>query len=263
MNKKKKLMALLISIAITLQTTGCGINILAKKDDNITTSISDVNTTKEVIEDQTVIETTTEELITEPAYYEDNKMIYTTDSVNLRKEDNTDSEIITVIDAFTPIKQIRTNGKWNYVIYNDNEGYVSSEYVEKLTDTYVEVDISDQKLKLYNDEELLKTCDVVTGKKGVHDTRYGCNPIYKHYHDEKGIPLRGNDPGDKYTVYVYYWMAFDGGQGIHDADNWRHGNYGGNIYKTNGSHGCVSVCYSDAEFIYDNTNKGDYVLVHE
>ena len=262
MKKKKKLMILSLCLVMVLQATGCELNTLAKKDDSITTT-----TTSTLIPDKqeelTTLEITTQEITTEPIYYEDNNMIYTTDYLNLRESDNTDSEIITVIDQFNVLKRNKTNGIWDYVSYNDKEGYVSSKYVKELTDTFIEVDISDQNLCLYKDDKLIKKCDVVTGTKNVHDTRYGCNPIYKHYYNSKGIALIGNDPGDKYTVYVYYWMAFDGGEGIHDADNWRYGNYGGNIYITNGSHGCVSVSYSDAEFIYENTDKGDYVLVHE
>ena len=46
--------------------------------------------------------------------------------------------------------------------------------------------------------------------------------MYTHLCEDKakssGIPLRSNDPNDPYTVCVYYWMAFDDGQGTHDAE---------------------------------------------
>ena len=42
--------------------------------------------------------------------------------------------------------------------------------------------------------------------------------------------------GEGYTQPVTYWMPFNGNVGIHDADTWR-SEYGGEIYKTSGSHG--------------------------
>ena len=45
-------------------------------------------------------------------------------------------------------------------------------------------------------------------------------------------------------------MPFNGGIGLHDA-SWR-SSFGGSIYKTNGSHGCVNMPYSVAEAIYNN-----------
>lgn len=256
---KKKTTALILSLIMTLELSSCVKEITNETKEAIPTTTSVATTYEETTEQTTIKE--------EVLYKDKDDLVYATTDLNLRKEDNKKSDVVTVIDEYNKIRRIKTNGKWDYVKYKDNYGYVSSKYTKKLTSTFVEVDLSSQKLKLYKDESKIFTCDVVTGLKGVHDTRHGCNPIYSRAHENKntsrGIELRGRDPGDQYSVYVYYWMAFDGGQGIHDADNWRYGNYGGDIYKTSGSHGCVSVCYSDAEYIYEHTKKGDYVLVHE
>ena len=45
--------------------------------------------------------------------------------------------------------------------------------------------------------------------------------------------------GPGYHTPVSYWMAFNGGIGIHDSV-WR-GAYGGDIYKYDGSHGCINT----------------------
>lgn len=37
-----------------------------------------------------------------------------------------------------------------------------------------------------------------------------------------------------------YFMPFAYNVGIHDA-SWRNGKFGGNIYKTSGSHGCINT----------------------
>ena len=58
--------------------------------------------------------------------------------------------------------------------------------------------------------------------------------------------LRG--PG--YASPVSYWMPFNGGVGLHDA-TWR-GSFGGTIYKTNGSHGCVNIPLKAAKVVYEN-----------
>jgi lipoprotein-anchoring transpeptidase ErfK/SrfK len=65
-----------------------------------------------------------------------------------------------------------------------------------------------------------------------------------------------------YSSDVTYWMPFNGNVGLHDADGWRHGKYGGSIYKTNGSHGCVNLPYSAAETIYATMEIGSPVIVY-
>ena len=47
------------------------------------------------------------------------------------------------------------------------------------------------------------------------------------------------------------------GAGLHDA-SWR-SSFGGSIYKTNGSHGCVNMPYSVAKAIYENIE--DYTTI--
>ena len=47
---------------------------------------------------------------------------------------------------------------------------------------------------------------------------------------------------------------------MHDA-NWR-SSFGGNIYKTNGSHGCINLPPSIAKQIYENIEKGTAVICY-
>ena len=68
--------------------------------------------------------------------------------------------------------------------------------------------------------------------------------------------LRGED----YATPVKYWMPFAGDVGMHDA-SWRK-SFGGNIYKTNGSHGCINLPTSVAKTIYNTIEKGWPVLVY-
>ena len=45
-------------------------------------------------------------------------------------------------------------------------------------------------------------------------------------------------------------MPFAYNVGFHDA-SWRHGRFGGNIYKTSGSHGCINMPEDKAAKLYE------------
>jgi hypothetical protein len=55
-------------------------------------------------------------------------------------------------------------------------------------------------------------------------------------------------------------MPFNGNIGLHDS-TWR-STYGKNIYKTNGSHGCINLPPSAAAVIYENIEKGMPVICY-
>ena len=60
------------------------------------------------------------------------------------------------------------------------------------------------------------------------------------------------------TTTVQYWMPFVYGQGLHDA-SWQ-SSFGGDAYKTRGSHGCVNLPPDEASIIY-NTIEGGYPII--
>ncbi len=66
--------------------------------------------------------------------------------------------------------------------------------------------------------------------------------------------------GQGYRTPVSYWMPFNNNIGMHDA-GWRK-SFGGNIYKTNGSHGCINLPYSIAEEIYGYIEQGTPVICY-
>ena len=108
---------------------------------------------------------------------------------------------------------------------------------------------------LQKNNELVLASPCVTGMNNKHDTRIGYFSIkYK----QTNTYLTG--PG--YRSYVNYWMPFDGGIGLHDADGWRK-NYGGEIYLKNGSHGCVNTPGVAVKEIFNTVSKGTRVLVHK
>ena len=120
--------------------------------------------------------------------------------------------------------------------------------------TYVEIDLSNQKLYYYVDGQLTLTSDIVSGALwGGRRTPPG---LYKVNYKAKNVVLRGPD----YAAPVRYWMPFNGGIGMHDA-NWR-SSFGGGIYKSGGSHGCINMPSSSEKALYDIINKDCPVICY-
>lgn len=125
--------------------------------------------------------------------------------------------------------------------------------------SYVELDISRQKVWLYIDGECILETDCVTGSvAGGYSTPTG---IYYLTYKDRGATLRGyNSDGSRYASYVEYWMPFNGGIGFHDA-SWR-SSFGGEIYKTNGSHGCVNMPKNAAEILFNYIDTSMPIFVY-
>ncbi len=121
-------------------------------------------------------------------------------------------------------------------------------------DTYVEINLTAQHLLLYVEGELILESDFVSGNSARgFDTPAG---IYGITYKERNATLAGQG----YRTPVSYWMPFNNNIGMHDA-GWRK-SFGGNIYKTNGSHGCINLPYSVAEEIYGYIEKGTPVICY-
>ncbi|MDO5701920.1 MAG: peptidoglycan binding domain-containing protein [Lachnospiraceae bacterium] len=126
-----------------------------------------------------------------------------------------------------------------------------------LTGTYVEVSIADQMLWCYKDYELVMETDVVTGLPvPSRETHRGIYAV-----DAKKSPATlGSLDVQGYASPVSWWCPFNGGQGLHDAP-WR-SEFGGGIYQSNGSHGCVNIPVDCMEVIYDTVVTGTAVVVY-
>lgn len=118
--------------------------------------------------------------------------------------------------------------------------------------SYVEINLTAQHLFLYVDGALIVESDFVSGNVSRgYDTPTGAFPVtYK----ERNAMLNGE-------THVSYWMPFAGNVGMHDA-TWRRA-FGGNIYQTNGSHGCINLPYDAAKTIYEHITAGFPVLVYK
>ncbi len=125
----------------------------------------------------------------------------------------------------------------------------------EIRNTYIEINITTQHLWFYKDGKLITQGSIVTGNPNRNNaTVIGA---YMLNYKQKKATLSG--PG--YEANVTYWMPFFGNIGLHDAP-WRH-SFGGEIYKRNGTHGCVNLPLYLAKTIYENIEEGTPVIVYE
>ena len=127
-------------------------------------------------------------------------------------------------------------------------------YEDQVGNSYIEIDWAAQHLYVFVGGALLLESDLVSGKvSDGHTTPAG---IYAIKYKTTDVVLRGED----YEAPVKYWMPFNGGIGLHDA-NWR-SKFGGTIYERNGSHGCINMPTKKAETLYGLAYKGMPVVCH-
>lgn len=120
--------------------------------------------------------------------------------------------------------------------------------------TYVEVSLTDQYLWLYKDGKCILESYFVSGNPNRgHATPKG---IYGLTYKTRDAMLSGQG----YDSKVKYWMPFNRNVGLHDAP-WRK-TFGGQIYKSNGSHGCINLPPANAAKIYENVDKNTPVIVY-
>jgi len=127
---------------------------------------------------------------------------------------------------------------------------------------YIEISIQNQRMWCYKDGEVIVDTPVVTGNtsKGW-DTPSG--GIWTIFWRISPYTLKGEVQADgkpEYEAPVTYWLPFNGGVGIHDLPS--RTEFGGEIYKTGGSHGCVNTPYDAVEKIYNTVKVGTPVVVY-
>jgi len=125
----------------------------------------------------------------------------------------------------------------------------------EIGETYVEINITRQHMWFYKDGRLIAQGPVVTGNPNRGNATV--TGAYMLNYKQEGAVLSG--PG--YEAGVQYWMPFYGNIGIHDA-KWRQA-FGGEIYKKNGTHGCVNAPYYLAKTIYNYIESGIPIICYQ
>lgn len=120
-----------------------------------------------------------------------------------------------------------------------------------LGDTFVEIDMTKQHFWMHKNGKIVLESDIVTGLPSDPNKKTPGGTYYIYFM-QRNRTLRGEIQADgkpEYETPVAYWMAFNGGIGLHDA-TWQ-SKFGGNVYFTKGSHGCVNLPLDIAAALYD------------
>ena len=142
----------------------------------------------------------------------------------------------------------------NYSVEDSNENEAKNSItvnVKKKKNPHIVVSIAKQTLTYYEYDKVVLSSSIVTGKDSKTPTGN-----FKVLNKATNIILKGKD----YESFVNYWIAFKGASfGFHDA-SWR-SNFGGKIYKTAGSHGCVNMPYNKVKQLYNIVAIGTPVYI--
>ena len=120
--------------------------------------------------------------------------------------------------------------------------------INDIGDSYFEISLDEQHIWLYIDNQLIADTDIVTGllntkyetPKGLYYVR-SLNRKYNMNYD------------DGSAVCDYFILITPNGIGIHDSKKRQH--FGGDIYKTNGSHGCINTPPVIAELFFETLSN--------
>lgn len=134
--------------------------------------------------------------------------------------------------------------------------YTQTAWVQGKNDigsTYIEVDMTEQMMYYYVDGVQKIATPIVTGNTSRRmGTPSGVNYVYLK---QTNRILRG----EGYASHVDFWMPVKGNIGIHDAA-WR-SKFGGTIYQTNGSHGCINTPRDAMVQLYESAEIGTPVVM--
>ena len=151
------------------------------------------------------------------------------------------------------IKDIKEGKKVTRAPVYSSQGLEEDEY--NLGSTYIDVNLSQQQMWYVEDGKVAFNSDVVTGNvSSGHATSTG---IYHIAYKQR------NHMMVKYHSFVHYWMPYNTavGIGFHDA-SWR-SSFGGEIYRYDGSHGCINMPPPKAEELFNMISSGTTVYVHD
>jgi hypothetical protein len=175
----------------------------------------------------------------------------------LRDNSKGNGNLFEIDDEFDYLKAAFMGGTNNMPVNRELSlvnGIITFDAAEKLGKTYIEVDMGKQELHYYVDGQLNMEIPVVTGN--VNRGRGTPAGVYNIYNKRYHTYLRGAD----YVSYVNYWLGVNKGVGIHDA-NWR-SKFGEEIYKRDGSHGCINCPESQVSQLWEVVDVGTPVVLY-
>lgn len=127
------------------------------------------------------------------------------------------------------------------------------------TQTYSEVDISEQMVYVFQNGQVVYSAKCVTGLPSdpSRATKTGCWYI-------KDKKLEYTLTGADYTTPTKYWVRITWtGTGYHYMNRSDWNKWSPDLYKTRGSHGCINLQLEDVKNIYNLVSMKDMVFIHE
>ena len=122
-----------------------------------------------------------------------------------------------------------------------------------LSNTYIEVDLTNQHMWYYIEGELVLETPIVSGKPST-PTPVG---VFYVWNKEEDAILEG----ETYETPVAFWMPIEWtGIGIHDSA-WQ-SSYGEERYQTHGSHGCINTPPEIMEELFERAEIRTPVIVY-
>lgn len=136
----------------------------------------------------------------------------------------------------------------------EQKGLMRSSDGNDIGNTYLEIDYTNQHIYYYKDGTLQLDSDIVSGNTSVGNG--SPDGIFTIKYKKSPATLVGED----YSSDVTYFIVFSYNVGVHDA-SWRSA-FGGTIYQTSGSHGCINVPKSFAASLYSTIEDGTPVVAY-
>lgn len=130
------------------------------------------------------------------------------------------------------------------------------EGADDIGNTYIEIDYTKQHIWYYKDGALQLESDIVSGN--ISRNNGSPDGVFKIVFKKSPATLVGED----YSSDVTFFLPYAYNVGIHDA-SWRSpSEFGGETYKTSGSHGCINVPYEFVEQLYGMVEVGTPVIAY-
>lgn len=189
-------------------------------------------------------------------------MFYCTSDITLIDKETGEERLIPKYELVKMYKDA------NDEVFVEADGYVGTidfTNTEELTGTFVVVDLGDQLVYVYQDNQLVYTCPVITGRPG-DETPAGFYTVFEESFNRDLV-------GPTWCSYVDFMMKFVRGIGLHDAeyhtneDGKKHGwkspdDWTQDMHLKKGSHGCCNLKNKDAETLSEEyVDIGTKVLV--
>ena len=254
----KNIIACLVAGGVSISCANVD-GIVNEKKENINESTTEqevkVNPTPEV----TATPTPTATPVPTPVVvdYPKNTYGYVTKSLRLKSDLKSTEKSKNKLPRYHVVKMINKTDDKVLVKVGKEKGYIKEKNIQELDDRFVSVDIEKQEVKIIDEEgKLVLKTSCVTGNESNSSLRSD-RGVFEIYMKDADRYLRG--PG--YSTHVNYFAAYNGGEGLHDAC-WR-SSFGGDIYKTDGSHGCINLPVDVAPKVYKNVKIGTKVIVHD